>query len=124
MKTYNLGNIEIMTHDYYLYDKYKDTLHLTAPDLTNTRHSHLTSLFSDGWRFPTVAESSYMLDLCMGMNIGLFHIGYYFIDQGDYYSNNQIGLTSKRIMFMDSLHVYPLSLDFTTKGYLRLVRSI
>ena len=113
-----------MTHDYYLYDKYKDTLHITAPDLTNTRHPHLTSLFSDGWRLPTLDEAAYMLDWFMDNRIGLFHIGYYFIDKSEYYSNKKISPDNREAMFIDPLHLYPLPLDFTTKGYLRLVRSI
>lgn len=85
MKSFKLGNIEVMTHDYYMKERNRGTLHINWKDYRSTMFDKfLKELKSEGWRVPSEKEAFYLLSLHK-MGVGGFShqwppYCYYFIE--------------------------------------------
>jgi hypothetical protein len=124
MKSFKLGNIEVMTHDYYMKERNKGTLHIRWKDYRSTMlDKFLRELKSDGWRVPTEKEAFYLLSLHK-MGIGGFSnewppYCYYFIEPIISTRNN-----SQNPQVLNFHDGGILALDIESLGLLRLVRDI
>ena len=62
MRTYKLVDFEVMGHDYYVFERYKGTLHLNWTDYASPLEE-LKKLKEEGWRVPTLVEARYLYQL-------------------------------------------------------------
>ena len=113
-----------MTHDYYMKERNRGTLHINWKDYRSTMFDKfLKELKSEGWRVPTEKEAFYLLSLHK-MGVGGFSNDRppyccYFIDPIISAWNN-----SQKPQVLDFYNEKIYSLDIESLGLLRLVRDL
>jgi hypothetical protein len=121
MRTYKLVDFEVMSHDYYVFERYKGSLHLNWRDYSSPPE-HLKKLKEEGWRVPTLVEGKYLYQL-HEMNLLDFSYGAnpycnYFIEPVFY------TLESKPRVISFKTGISSVLESKGTLALLRLVRSI